>query len=41
MDLPCTDSDNWHVIVFHDMFTKWPMVYAIPDRKDERIVRLL
>ena len=41
MDLPCTDRGNRDVIVFQDMFTKWPMVYAIPDQKAERIVKLL
>ena len=41
MDLPCTDRGNRHVIVFQDLFTKWPMVYAIPDQKAERIVKLL
>ena len=41
MDLPLTERGNRHVIVFQDMFTKWPMVFAIPDQKAERITRLL
>ena len=41
MDLPCTESGNKHVVVFQDMFTKWPMVYAVPDQKTERITKLL
>ena len=41
MDLPCTESGNKHVIVFQDMFTKWPMVFPVPDQKSVRIARLL
>ena len=41
MDLPLTERGNRHVIVFQDMFTKWPMVFAIPDQKAEQITRLL
>ena len=41
MDLPCTESGNKHMVVFQDMFTKWPKVYAIPDQKTERITKLL
>ena len=41
MDLPCTESGNKHVVVFQVMFTKWPMVYAVPDQKIERITKLL
>ena len=41
MDLPSTESGNKHVIVFQDMFTKWPMVFPVPDQKSERIARLL
>ena len=41
MDLPCTESGNKHVVVFQDMFNKWPMVYAVPDQKTERITKLL
>ena len=38
MNLPCTESGNKHVLVFQDMFTKWPLV---PDQKTERITKLL
>ena len=41
MDLPKTALGNKHVLVFQDLFTKWPMVFAIPDQKTERIVRIL
>ena len=41
MDLPCTEQGNRHVVVFQDMFTKWPMVFPVPDQKTGRIVRLL
>ena len=41
MDLPCTESGNKHVIIFQDMFTKWPMVFPVPDQKSVRIARLL
>ena len=41
MDLPKTLQGNKHVLVFQDLFTKWPMVYAMPDQKAERIVRIL
>ena len=41
MDLPCTERGNKHVVVFQDMFTKWPFVFPIPDQRAERIARLL
>ena len=41
MDLPLTDRGNRHVLVFQDHFTKWPMVYPIPDQKSQRIVQIL
>ena len=41
MDLPKSSGGNKHVLVFQDYFTKWPMVYAIPDQKTHRIVDIL
>ena len=41
MDLPRTQQGNKHVIVFQDFFTKWPMVYPVPDQKALRIAQLL
>ena len=41
MDLPATEQGNKHVVVFQDMFTKWPLVFPVPDQKAERIARLL
>ena len=41
MDLPITESGNKHVVVFQDMFTKWPLVFPVPDQRAERIARLL
>ena len=41
MDLPLTDRGNKHVVVIQDLFTKWPLVFAIPDQKTTRIARIL
>lgn len=41
MDLPKTAQGNVCVLVFQDYLTKWPMVYALPDQKTHRIVRIL
>ena len=41
MELPLTANGNKYAIVFQDLFTKWPMVYATPDQKAERIAKLL
>ena len=41
MELPVTSKGNRYVIVFQDLFTKWPMVYPAPDQKTERIARLI
>ena len=41
MDLPSTEHGNRHVVILQDMFTKWPMVFAVPDQRTERIARLL
>lgn len=41
MDLPVTDQGNKHVVVIQDLFTKWPMVFAVPDQKTARISRLI
>ena len=41
MDLPCTEQGNKHVIVFQDMFSKWPLLFPIPDQRAERIAQLL
>ena len=27
--------------IFQDLFTKWPVIYATPDQKAERIAKLL
>jgi hypothetical protein len=35
VDLACTESGNKHEVVSQDTFTKWPMVYAMPDQKTE------
>ena len=39
--VPLTTNGNKYAIVFQDLFTKWPMVYAIPDQKADRIAKLL
>ena len=41
MHLPCTECGNKHVVVFQDMFTKWLLVFPVPDQRAERIARLL
>ena len=41
MELLVTTQGNRYVVVFQDLFTKWPMVYPTPDQKTERIARLL
>ena len=41
MELPKTSAGNKYVIVLQDFPTKWPMIYAAPDQKAQRIARLL
>ena len=41
MELPKTKKGNRYVVVFQDFFSKWPMVYPVPDQKTERLVKLL
>ena len=31
MELPKTASGNTHMVVFQDLFTKWPFVFPVPD----------
>ena len=33
MELPVTVKGNRYVVVFQDLFTKWPLVFAVPDKK--------
>ena len=41
MELPVTSKGNKYVIVFQDLLTKFPLVFANPDQKSVRIVPLL
>ena len=41
MKLPLTTKGNKYLIVFQDLFTKFPMAFPTPDQKTERIARLL
>ena len=41
MELPLTTKGNRYLIVFQDLFTKWPMAYPASDQKTGRIARLL
>ena len=41
MELPLTSKGNRYLIVFQNLFTKWPMAYPASDQKAERIARLL
>ena len=38
MELPLTAKGNKYLVVFQDLFTKWPMAFPTPDQKTERIV---
>ena len=41
MELPKTSSGNRYIVVFQDLFSKWPFVFPVPDQQSIRIVRLL
>ena len=41
MELPKTSSGNSYVVIFQDLFTKWPFVFPVPDQQSSRIVWLL
>ena len=41
MELPVTTRGNKYVVVFQDLFTKWPMVYPTSNQKAETIACLL
>ena len=41
MELPTSTSGNRYVIVFQDLFMKWPIVVPIPDQKAVRIAQIL
>ena len=41
MELPKTAAGNMYVIVLQDFLTKWPMIFAAPDQKAQRIAHLL
>ena len=41
MELPLAASGNKYAIVFQDLFTKWPMVYAAPDQMVTRLAKIL
>ena len=41
MELQVTTMSNKYVVVFQDLFMKWPMVYPTSDQKVKRIARLL
>ena len=36
MELPMTTKGNEYVVVFQDLFTKWPMAYPNPDQKNSK-----
>ena len=41
MELPITTKGNEYLIVFQNLFTKWPMAFPTPDQKALSIARLL
>ena len=40
-ELPQTEQGNRLVLVLQDLFSKWPMVFAMPNQKTKRIVQVL
>ena len=40
-DLPVTKQGNRHVVVVNDLFTKFPLVFPVPDQKAVRIAKLI
>jgi len=41
MDLPKTEMGNYHVVVFQDFLTKWPLVFPVSDQKATTLAKLL
>ena len=41
MELPMTARGNKYVVMFQDLFTKWPMVYPTPGQKAVQVACLL
>ena len=41
MNLPPTEKDNKHVIVFQNLLSKWPFGFPIPDQKAVRVAQLI
>ena len=41
MEMPKTEDGNRYILVFQDFLTKWPLAFAMPDQKSERIARIL
>ena len=40
-ELPLTINENRYTVIFQDLLTKWPMVYAAPDQKATRLAKVL
>ena len=41
MDLPLTEQGNRHTVVVQDLFTKWPLVFTVPNQKTARIAKTM
>ena len=41
MDLPKTADGNYHVVVFQDYLTKWPLVFSVAEQKAITLAKLL
>ena len=41
MALPKTSKGSQYVLAFQDFLSKWPRVYAIPDQRTHRILKIL
>ena len=39
LDIKDLPQGNKHIVIFQDYFTKWPMVFAVPDRIMELLTK--
>lgn len=40
MEFPKISRGNQYVLVFQDLFSKFPLVFPVPDQKTEKIIKL-
>ena len=41
IELKCSKAGNKYVLILQDYLTKWPEVYAVPNRKAETVAKCL